>query len=388
MAELRDAVARLHVEVAERERAHDALRASEQRYRELVETIHDVVFTLDADGLLTYLSPAFEAISGYRSEEMLGRPFTDLIHPDDLEAALSSFRQSIAGTGRPFECRAFTKSGAERWVRTSSRLARDANGGTELRGVLTDVTERRRAEQRAQAQQAELAHVQRIATVGELTAQVAHEINQPLAAIVNFADGMALRLRDVSVDRDAMLTVARQIANEGRRAAEVIRRLREFVRKGAIQAEASDVNGLVQEVVHLCEADAHRHGVTIRLQLDEAVGLIGLDRIQIQQVVMNLLRNGLDAVMAPGAEERAVTLTTRSDAPGGVLLSVRDTGVGLPPGAAEQVFDAFFTTKRDGLGIGLAISRSIVEAHGGRLWAERDAARGTIFYVSLRSSSP
>jgi len=385
---LREALARLHVEVAERERAHSALQASEQRFRELVETIHDVVFTVNANGLLTYLSPAFEALSGYHPEEMLGRPYTDLIHPDDLESAFASFRQSVAGTGHPFECRVFTKTGEQRWVRTFSRLVRGADGIAELRGVLTDITARRRADERAHTQQMELAHLQRIATVGELTAQVAHEINQPLAAIVNFADGLALRLRAPSVDHAAMLAVAGQIANEGRRAAEVIRRLRDFARKGVIQVEASDVNVLVQEVVQLCEADAHRHGVTIRLHLDEALGEMWLDRIQIQQVVMNLLRNGLDAVTTAGAEERVVMLRTRGDAPGGLLLSVRDSGVGLPPGATEQVFDAFFTTKRDGLGIGLAISRSIVDAHGGRLWAERNPSRGTTFHVSLPASPP
>jgi len=384
-AELHETTERLRSEITERERARAALGASEQRYRELIETIRDAVFTVDECGRLTYVSPVFELMSGYRPDEMIGRPYTDVLHPDDLAAAARSFGQSLAGAGQPFECRVFTKSGAERWVRTCSRLVRNPDGSAELRGVLTDVTDRRHAEQRAHVQLGELAHVQRIATVGELTAQVAHEVNQPLAAIVNFADGLVLRLREEVIDRAAMRDVAAQIASEGRRAAEVIRRLRDFARKGAIQAEATDVNGLVQDVVRLCESDAQRQGIAIHLQLDPQSITICLDRIQIQQVVMNLLRNGLDAVSHVGARERAVMLRTRGDTDG-VLLSVRDGGIGLPPGAVEQVFDAFFTTKPDGLGIGLAISRSIVEAHGGRVWAERNPSGGTTFHVSLPSA--
>ena len=384
-AELATAIERLEAEVAERQRTHAALQSSEQKYRALVETIRDVVFTLDAHGAITYISPAIEPLSGFAPGELIGRRFDEFIHPDDRADALGSFQRSLTGAIEPHEFRVHPKTGSVRWVRTLSRVMLRPDGDTELRGVLTDITARRQAEDLARRQQAELAHAQRVATIGEMTAEVAHEINQPLAAIVNFADGLGLRLREAVVDRSAVQEVAAQIAAEGRRAAEVIRRLREFVRKGAIQIEPSDVNRLVREVAGLLEPDARRHGIAIRLHLDEALGQISLDRIQIQQVVMNLLRNGLDA-LAAASGERLLTVETGPAGTRDVLVAVRDTGVGLPADAADdQIFDAFFTTKADGLGIGLTISRSIVEAHGGQLWAERNPDRGATFYVSLPS---
>ncbi len=383
-AELAAAIERLQQEVAERQRAHAALQASEQKYRALVETLRDVVFTLDEQGVITYISPAIEPLSGFAADEAIGRRFDEFIHPDDLAEVMASFRRSLAGAVEPIEFRLPTKTDGMRWARTLSRRVQRPDGGMELRGVLTDITERRQAEDLARRQQAELAHVQRVATIGEMTAQVAHEINQPLAAIVNFADGLALRLREREIDRSAMPEVAAQVAAEGRRAAEVIRRLREFVRKGAIQSEPSDVNRLVREVAGLLEPEARRQGIAIRLHLDDGLGQISLDRIQIQQVVMNLLRNGLDALAAAG--ERLLTVETSPTGARDVLVAVRDTGVGLPADAEDgQIFDAFFTTKPDGLGIGLTISRSIVEAHGGRLWAEPNPDRGATFYVSLPS---
>jgi PAS domain S-box-containing protein len=363
------------------------LQASEQTYRALVETLRDVVFTLDEQGVITYISPAIEPLSGLLPGDVIGRRFDEFIHPGDVAAVLASFQRSVAGAIEPLEFRVLRKSGEEFWVRTLSRIVHRPDGAAELRGVMTDVTARRQAEDLVRRQQAELAHAQRVATIGEMTAEVAHEINQPLAAIVNFADGLALRLREPVIDRDAMLSVAGQIAAEGRRAAEVIRRLRDFVRKGAILAEPSDINRLVREVAALLDAETRRHGVAIRLRLDEGLGAVLLDRIQIQQVIMNLLRNGLDAIVGGDDAVRLLTVETRAAGARGILLVVHDSGVGLPPGAADQIFDAFFTTKPDGLGIGLTISRSIAEAHGGELWAERHPERGAIFYLSLPGRS-
>jgi PAS domain S-box-containing protein len=383
-AELTGALDELQAQSAERQRTHAALQASEERYRTLVETLRDVVFTLDVRGTITYISPAIEPLSGFTPDELIGKRFDEFIHPDDRSEALGSFQRSVAGAIEPLEFRVHSKLGAVRWVRTLSRVVQRPDGGVELRGVLTDVTARRHAEDEARRRQAELAHVQRVATIGEMTAQIAHEINQPLAAIVNFADGLGLRLSQAGVDRAAMQGVAAQIAAEGRRAAEVIRRLREFARKGAFHSEPSDVNRLVREVAGLLEAEVRRHAVALRLHLNDALDEVWLDRVQIQQVIMNLLRNGLDALVAGVGGERRLTVETRPDGARGVLVAVRDTGVGLPAEAEDdRIFDAFFTTKPDGLGIGLAISRSIVEAHGGRLWAERNADRGATFYLSL-----
>lgn len=382
-AELAAAVERLRAEGAERVRIHAALELSEGKHRALIETIRDAVFTIDEAGTITYMSPAIEALTGYTPAEVLGHRFSEYVHPDDLASAAGSFARSLAGIVEPLECRAMTRAGEVRWIRTLSRYVEGPDGRAELRGVLTDVTARRQAEELARRHQADLAHVQRVATVGEMTAQVAHEINQPLAAIVNFADGLVLRLRSGAVDQDTVRNVSAQIAAEGRRAAEVIRRLREFVRKGDLQSEPTDLNDLVREVLALLEVDARRHAIALRVDLDETLGLLSLDRIQIQQVVVNLVRNAIEAIAATDAGERSVVVATRLDDGNAVRLAVRDTGVGLPSGANGDIFEAFYTTKPDGLGIGLAISRSIVEAHGGRLWAEPADGRGATFLVSL-----
>ncbi|MGH7788845.1 MAG: sensor histidine kinase [Candidatus Binatia bacterium] len=248
--------------------------------------------------------------------------------------------------------------------------------------VIERTAELATSQQRYRELSEELAHVQRVATIGEMAAELAHEINQPLAAIVNFADGVVLRLREPAIDCAAMLDAVRQIAGEARRAAEVIRRLRDFVRKGAIQSEPCEINRLVREVAGLLDAETRRHAVALRLQLADGLPAIAADPIQIQQVVLNLLRNGLDAIAAGTGGERLLVVETHA-APPGVLLAVRDDGVGLPAAAAGRIFDAFFTTKPDGLGIGLTISRSIAEAHGGALWAEPQAPHGTTFFLRL-----
>ncbi|MGD9763258.1 MAG: ATP-binding protein [Candidatus Binatia bacterium] len=383
-AELAAAIAQLRSEIEQRRRMHVALQASEQRYRELVESINDAVFAINEQGQYTYVSPVIESIVGYAPSELIGQPHTFLLFPDDIENAVASF----SGSEVTWPSRMRTKSGGERWVRAYSRWVRDAAGGpAELRGVITDVTEFRRAEDRVRTQQAELAHVQRVATVGAMTAQVAHEINQPLAAIVNFADGLALRMREDTIDRQAVQQVAALIASEGRRAAEVIRRVRDFVRKGVTQSEPSDINALVREIAVLFEAEARSQGVAMRLRLDARIATLNVDRIQIQQVLMNLLRNALDSLEEVHAGERLLTVVTRRDGTKAVRITVRDTGVGLPPGAAPRIFEPFFTTKPHGLGIGLPISRSIVEAHGGRLWAKSAAKPGVAFHVSLPIST-
>ena len=222
----------------------------------------------------------------------------------------------------------------------------------------------------------------RVSTMGEMAAELAHELNQPLGAIVNFANGTLVRLRARGVDPEIERAVA-QIAAEGMRAGEIIRGIRDFVRQGAARREAADVNHLVRQAAHLLEAEARGHGIPLRLALDPALPAVEVDRIQVEQVVLNLVRNAIDAIVcARRGDDEVLVRTYRNDA-GTIEVAVRDTGIGLPAENAARIFDAFFTTKRGGLGMGLSISRSIVEAHGGRLWAAGNRDRGMTFTFTL-----
>jgi C4-dicarboxylate-specific signal transduction histidine kinase len=214
-----------------------------------------------------------------------------------------------------------------------------------------------------------------------MAAELAHELNQPLGAIVNFANGTLVRLRARGVDPEIEHAVSR-IAGEGLRAGEIIRRIRDFVRQGESRREQSDVNHLVRQAAYLVEPDVRGRGIPLRLSLDPALPHVEVDRIQFEQVVLNLLRNAIEAVIADRqADDEVLVQTSRAN--GAIAVTVRDTGVGLPPAAGERIFDAFFTTKRGGLGMGLSISRSIVEAHGGQLWAGHNPDRGMTFTFSL-----
>jgi C4-dicarboxylate-specific signal transduction histidine kinase len=254
-------------------------------------------------------------------------------------------------------------------------------------GMVEDVTEQQQAEQRARQHQEHLAHVLRVITMGEMAAQLAHEVNQPLGAMVNYANGALARLRERNVEPEILKAIA-QIAAEGLRAGEVMRRVRDFVRQSQPQRAPSDLNYLVKQASLLIEPDARHHAIPLRLVLDPRIPVLEIDGIQIEQVVLNLLRNGLEAMTSSqGNHDHELLVKTACTDGSEVEVTVRDTGIGLPPDGAARIYDPFFTTKPRGLGMGLSISRSIVEAHGGRLRAMLNADRGTSFTFSLPLSN-
>jgi signal transduction histidine kinase len=223
----------------------------------------------------------------------------------------------------------------------------------------------------------------RVSTMGEMAAALAHEINQPLGAIVNYANGIGVRLRDGGLAMDDLREAVTHIAAEGLRAGEIIRRARDFVRQSDANREPSDVNRLVREATHLIEPDARRFVIPIHLALEPELPLVDIDRIQVEQVILNLLRNGLEAMPDADAGGHELIVRTSGQTADTIEVSVRDTGVGVTPATCERIFDAFFTTKPGGLGLGLSISRSIIEAHGGRLWATGNPDRGMTFGFTL-----
>jgi two-component system sensor histidine kinase TtrS len=264
-------------------------------------------------------------------------------------------------------------------LRVRERTAELASAVEDLR---SEIAERKGAEEKVRRQQEQLAHVQRLRTIEGMASQLAHEINQPLAAIANFANGLAMRLRNGEVDRGAMIAAAAQIREQAMRAGEVIRRLRGFVRKEAARREYVDVNHLLQEAARLVETEAQHKGIAIRFRLDAEVPPIQVDHVQIEQVVVNLLRNGIDSIVEADDEAGELLVVTEL-LDQTIRVAIRDTGTGLPAGAEEELFEPYFTTKPDGLGMGLSISRSIIESHGGSLWAEPNRVRGMTFLFLL-----
>jgi len=248
-------------------------------------------------------------------------------------------------------------------------------------GAVMDVTERKRAEEALHEAQANLARVSRVTTMGELTASLAHEIRQPIAAAVTNARTCLRWLgRDQPDVAEAREAVSR-IVNDVTRAADIIGSISLLFKKGALQRELVDVNELIREMIVLLRSEANRYSISIRTELAEELPKVMADRIQLQQVFMNLMLNAIDAMKgtADGGE-----LTIKSEiGDGQLLISVSDTGVGLPPEQADQIFRAFFTTKDNGTGMGLPISRSIIESHGGRLWATGSSGRGATFQFTL-----
>ena len=311
-----------------------------------------------------------------------GRP---AIHPDDAEAHLDKWRAALA-SGEPFENEVRQRSavGEYRWFLVRAVPFRDRHGRiVKWYGSLTDIEDRKRAEEereRLRRLETELAHTHRVSMLGELAASLAHEISQPIAAAITSA-GAALRWLDrdqpeVLRAREAIM----RVKDDGKRAADIIAHLKSFYKKDASpQREVVAVNEVVGEMLVLLHSEAVRHSVVMRTELAADLRPVRADRVQLQQVLMNLMLNGIEAMREAGGE---LTIRTRREE-GGVLVSVSDTGVGLPADQMEQIFNAFFTTKAGGTGMGLAISRSIVEAHGGRLWAADNGGRGASFHFSL-----
>jgi C4-dicarboxylate-specific signal transduction histidine kinase len=248
-------------------------------------------------------------------------------------------------------------------------------------GTGIDVTERHRIEEEARQRQFELAHLHRVYTAGELATILAHEINQPLAAIASYSEAGLQRLRQGEAAPDALIHDLEQTALQAQRAGRTIRELRSFLAKGEVGEAHCELNAAVRTICDLIAAEAGAKGVSIVLDLDERIPPIKASAVQTEHVALNLIRNAIEAVEASGARAGTITVSTRTDADQTARVTVRDTGPGLDAEAAERVFEPFYTTKRDGLGMGLRISRSIVESVGGRIWAEPSSEGGILHFT-------
>ncbi|MDX2170620.1 MAG: ATP-binding protein [Deltaproteobacteria bacterium] len=386
-AQLRELNEQLERRVLERTAA---LRASEERFRAIFEAAPIGVITVDVGGAILQANHGFAAMLGTTADALLATPlgaWLDAEQRDGLYAALAELRDGRAAVRRS-DVRYRTAGGAI--IATHGALAalRDTQGEFLCAlGMIEDVTERQRAETQARAHQERLTEVLRQTTVGGLLAELAHALNQPLGAIVNFANGTAARLRASGADAALVAAVA-EIAGEGMRAAEIVRRVRDSVCTGSDPTDGVDLNALVRESAQRIASDAATAAIPVNLRLDPAVPPLTVDRAHLEQVLLNLLRNAMDAMRAAPRPDHALWLETVARADQAVEIRVRDTGIGVPREATQRIFDPFFTTKPAGLGLGLPVSRSIVEAHGGRLWATGNPDGGMTFAFTLPGADP
>lgn len=371
----------------ERRRAERRLRASEAKYRDLYENAPDLCCSvLAATGRIIECNQELIAKTGYAREELIGRPVLELCHPDCVDAARQAFEHVGPNEHvRDLEVRLRCKDGTTLWASVNVSAVQDERG-TILHAIWRDITERKRAEEELRQKQRELTHVARLVTLGEMAASLAHELNQPLAAIVSNAQASQRMLDDGRTPLDEVREALGDIVHDSKRASEVIQRLRALLRKSDGELTPFDLNEAIEEIVRLLRAGVLREAA-IQLELRPDLPPVLGDRVQLQQVIMNLLVNAAEAMAHLPVEERRIILRTApGDSPGTVLVSVRDFGHGVAEELRERIFDAFFTTKREGLGMGLSISRSIVESHGGRLGVTSHPDRGATFWFTLRSA--
>jgi PAS domain S-box-containing protein len=362
----------------------DKLRDSEDQWRAVFENNPIMLFVVDAARTVVSVNPSGAEQLGYTVDELIGRSVLDVFYPADREAVQHQVAACFERLGQAssWELRKVRKDGTILYVRETARAMRRGGRDPVILVVCEDVTERKRAEEALHQAQAELAHVTRLTTLGQLAASIAHEVNQPLAAIVADANASLNWLAAAEPELERVRETLAAIATDGHRAADVIQRIRQLATKTEPRKARLDVNDVVREVVALVRAEVARYEITLTLDAAAALPSVVGDRVQLQQVVLNLVMNAIEA-MAP-VTDRPRTLVIRSERHDDVArVAVHDTGVGIRASDVDRVFSAFFTTKPSGMGMGLSISRSIIEAHGGRLWAAANEPHGAIFQFSL-----
>ena len=384
-AELAAANEVLRKEVAERRRAEDALKRSEAFLAEgqRLSRVGSFSWRLDTDEITfseeLYRIFEFDCDAAVMLEQIVGR-----VHPEDvplLSEKIDLARRNI--NDHDYAIRLRMPDGRVKYLRTKSYGIRDRDGRLEHVGAIQDATEHRLSEEALAKVSSELAHVTRVSSLGVLTASIAHEINQPLSGIVTNASTCLRMLAADPPNVDGARETARRTIRDGNRASDVITRLRALCSKKETTIESLDLNEAIREVIALSLSELQRNRVILRTELADDLPLITGDRVQLQQVVLNLLRNASDAMSAVDDRPRHMVITTEREEGDRVRLTVQDAGVGLDPQAMDRLFEAFYTTKNDGMGMGLSISRSIIERHHGRLWAAPNDGPGATFSFSI-----
>jgi PAS domain S-box-containing protein len=391
--ELATANEKLRKEIADRRHAEEDLRSSEEKHRVIIEAASDAVVSMDESGAILLANPAVKRIFGHDPVEIIGKPLTILmpkttrrLHEGGLERYLSTGKRQLNWQG--IELTAQRKDGQE-FAAEVSFGELTSNGHKVFIGFIRDISERKQAEVQLRASErnlqtlhAELARVSRLTTMGELAASIAHEVNQPLTAVINNGSACLRLLANRNLEPDVLRRALEGIVADGTRASAVLARIRAFIRKEPTGKNPVNMNEVIQEVLVLAGSELHEHKILVDHQLQTDLPPVSADRVQLQQVVLNLIMNGIEASIAVTNRPRVLWVNSRIDESGDVFVAVRDSGTGFSSDV-NHIFAPFFTTKAKGMGMGLSISRSLVESHGGRLWATPNSPHGAVFSFTL-----
>jgi C4-dicarboxylate-specific signal transduction histidine kinase len=384
-AELANTVDALHAEITERKQAEDALRQSEMYLAKGQGISHTGSFGWSvASGEIIWSEETFRIFDCDRAVTPTLELVLQRSHPDD-RARLQRFLERVSQEGKDweFEHRLLVPDGSVKHVRVVAHAVKDASGRLEFVGVVMDITATRRAEVELNQTRAELARVSRVTTLGELAAAIAHEVIQPLTGLVCSGNACLRWLASEPPNLAGARRAIERMISDGTRAGEILHRIRALVRKSPPRRDWLNINDAIMEVVVLIRAEVWRNRILLQTELSNDLPLVLGDRIQLQQVILNLMMNAIEVMSGISPAHRKLLVASVKDGENGVLVGVHDWGPGLDRAAPDRVFEAFYTTKPDGMGMGLAISRTIVEAHGGQLSATPNIPQGAIFQIRL-----
>lgn len=379
--------AKIVSDITEKRAAETTIRARENHLVSILSTVPDAMVVIDEQGAILSFSKAARALFGYSEEEVVGLNVTMLMPASDRERHdsyilryLETGERRVIGQGRVvFAAR---KDGSTFPMELSVGEAETGDGERLFTGFIRDLTERRRTEERLKDLQSELIHVSRVSAMGSMASTLAHELNQPIGAIANYVEAVRDRLVDLDPEELPMLREALDdAAKDALRAGNIVRRLRDFVARGEIERRIEPLPALINEAAALALIGTQDRGIEASFDLDPYASPVFVDRVQIQQVLINLIRNACEAVA--GLPQRSIMISSRLDDAGFAHVTVSDTGAGIASEMAEKLFTAFVSTKQDGMGLGLSICRTIVEANGGRIWMEPRESAGTSFHFTL-----
>jgi len=371
----------------ETEAAASALSRREAHLRSILDTVPDAMVAIDEQGIIRDFSHTAEIMFGWSANDVVGKNVRLLMpepyrqaHDDYLQRYYETGEKRIIGKGR-------VVMGERRDGSTFPlELAvgeMEAGGQRHFTGFIRDLTERQQVETRLQELQNELVHISRLTALGEMASALAHELNQPLSAIANYLKGSRMLLARNEVPHERVAEAVERAATEALRAGDIIRRLRDFVARGESERSIESLPKMVEEASALALVGAKEHGLRVQYQFDRAVDLVLADKVQIQQVVFNLVRNAVDAMVDANSSRRELTVAIHRAEDDMACVSITDSGPGIDPEVSDRLFQPFITTKRTGMGVGLSISRTIIEAHGGRIWATVREG-GTLFAFTLQ----
>ena len=383
-------------DLTEAKRAERALRDTEELKQRIIESSRDCIKVLDLDANLLFMSSGGQQLLEIDDiQPYLNSCWIDFWQPEDRPKITAAIAAARAGGIGKFQAFCPSAKGAPRWWEVITTPICNADGQPEqLLSVSRDITEHKQAEaeareseQRYRQVQSDLTHVNRVATMGQLTASIAHEVGQPIAGVVS--SGFAARrwLAGETPNQDAALRAIERVISDGTRAMDIIGRIRDMIKKGPPKRDNFDINKAIQDLIALAYAQAHQNGVLIKTEFADSLPLVHGDRVQLQQVILNLIINAIEAMSGLAEGAREVLVSTRQSDQNAILVAVQDSGPGLDLANADRVFEAFYTTKPSGMGMGLSISRSIIDDHGGRLWASANEPRGVIFQFTLPAHS-